>query len=72
MGENSTKLLTIQEVANFLGVSIYKVRRRIKAKELRAYKVGGQYRISPHDLEMMLRGGSSVDLPNKIDDLDLV
>ena len=72
MSEIGKRLLTIQEVADYLGVSIYTVRRRIRAKKLQAFKIGGQYRVSPFALDLMLQEGSSVDLPNKINDLDLV
>jgi excisionase family DNA binding protein len=72
MSEIGKRLLTIQQVADYLGVSIYTVRRRIRAKQLQAFKVGGQYRVSPFALDMMLQEGSSVDLPKEINNLDLV
>tara|TARA_R110000765_G_scaffold80728_5_gene158241 strand:+ start:617 stop:835 length:219 start_codon:yes stop_codon:yes gene_type:complete len=72
MSEIEKRLLTIQQVADYLGVSIYTVRRRIRAKQLQAFKVGGQYRVSPFALDMMLQEGSSVDLPKEINNLDLV
>lgn len=42
---------TLQEVAEYLGVSIPTVRRRIKAGQLEAHKMGGQYRISREALQ---------------------
>jgi len=72
VGDRDNKLLTLQEVADYLGVSIYTVRRRIRAKKLQAFKVGGQYRVSPYALDLMLQEGSSVDLPKEINNLDLV
>lgn len=72
VGETGNKLLTLQEVADYLGVSVYTVRRRVRAKKLQAFKVGGQYRVSRYALDLMLQEGSSVDLPSEINNLDLV
>jgi excisionase family DNA binding protein len=43
-------LLSVAEVANLLGVSQDIVRARIRSKQLRAGKIGGQWRIRPEDL----------------------
>ena len=50
-------LLTIRDVAERCTVSDKTIRRQIEAKELRAIKLGGQWRIAPSDLESFLRGG---------------
>lgn len=47
--------LTIREVAQYLNVSISTVRRLIDAKNLKAYKVGSQYRIRREDVEAFFR-----------------
>ena len=42
--------LTIAEVANLLGVSDDVVRDRIRKKQIRAGKIGGQWRVRREDL----------------------
>lgn len=42
--------LNVAEVANLLGVSEDVVRERIRKKQLRAGKIGGQWRIRREDL----------------------
>lgn len=44
------RLLTIKEVAHLENVCERTIRRRILAGELRAVRVGRQYRIRPRDL----------------------
>jgi excisionase family DNA binding protein len=44
-----TPPLTVREVANLFGVSDDVVRDRIRKKQLRAGKVGGQWRIRRED-----------------------
>jgi excisionase family DNA binding protein len=46
--------LTVQEVSELLRVSVYTVRRWIKAGALPAYKVGRGWRIKNHDLNQWL------------------
>ena len=48
-------LLTIREAADLCSVSDKTIRRRINAQELRAIKLGGQWRIAPSDLDAFLR-----------------
>jgi excisionase family DNA binding protein len=47
------EIFTVEQVADYLKVSISTVRRLIKAKKLKAYKVGNQYRIRKADLERL-------------------
>lgn len=51
-------LLTVGEVAESLRVSNMTVYRLIKAGELPALRVGKNYRIREHDLEVYLATGS--------------
>ena len=48
-------LLTINDVCAVCKVSDKTVRRWIKAKELPAARLGGQWRIRPRDLEIFIR-----------------
>ncbi len=58
MNIHSTKqrknLLSIAETAKFLGVSEKTVRRKITSGDLRASRVGAQWRIRPEDIEAYL------------------
>ena len=47
-------LMTIKQTAVELNVSDRTVRRLIDKGELRAYRVGGQLRISPQDVDVLL------------------
>lgn len=49
------RLMTIQDVADRLRVSGRTVMRWIKSKELAAFKLGRQWRISDKDLKHFLR-----------------
>ena len=49
-------LLTVAEVADQLRVSERSVRRWIKERELKAYRLGRAIRISEGDLRSFLRG----------------
>jgi CTP synthase len=53
---NEEKLLTLEDVAERLKISVSTVRRWVKSNELRSIKVGnrGQYRVSLGDLEEFL------------------
>ena len=53
MGFN-LKLYTPKEVAKFFRVSKMTISRLINAKEIKVYKVGGQYRISDKELKRYL------------------
>lgn len=44
-------LLSIQGVAAFLNISTKTVRRLIDRRQLRAVKIGSQWRIHPRDLD---------------------
>jgi excisionase family DNA binding protein len=47
-------LLTIDDVARVCKVSVKTVRRWIESAELRAAKLGAQWRIRPKDLELFI------------------
>ncbi len=47
--------LSVQEVADRLGVSVFTIRRYIRAGKLRAIKLEGVYRLSREDLSEFLR-----------------
>jgi excisionase family DNA binding protein len=49
-----SRLLTIQEVADYLRNDPKSVRRLIKSKQLAAYKVGRQWRVAEGDLRAFL------------------
>lgn len=53
-------MLSVSEVAKRLGVSAEAVKRRIRAGELVAYKVGGLYRVAEEDLKRFLEGARTV------------
>ena len=48
------KMLSIRAVADHLDVSIKTIRRWIDRGDLLAFKLGGQWRIDPDDLERFL------------------
>jgi excisionase family DNA binding protein len=56
-----TPLLTIPEVAKILRCSERTVRRRIKAGELKALKIGRDYRLRSEDLAEFLGRSSTSD-----------
>ncbi|NDR57913.1 helix-turn-helix domain-containing protein [Aliiruegeria sabulilitoris] len=61
MSNNPNHLLSIAETAKFLGVSEKTVRRKIAAEDLRASRVGAQWRIRPEDIEAYLaRNGNNL------------
>jgi excisionase family DNA binding protein len=47
--------LTTQEVADRLGVSVFTIRRYIRAGQLRAIKLDGVYRIGRDDMAAFLK-----------------
>jgi excisionase family DNA binding protein len=47
--------LSVQEVADRLGVSVFTIRRYIRAGKLRAIKLDGVYRLSREDLGDFLK-----------------
>jgi excisionase family DNA binding protein len=47
-------LMTLQQIAKYLAVSIRSVRRLIDQGELKSLRVGHQLRVSPRDLESYL------------------
>jgi len=55
VGTATEELLSLQEAADRLGVSVYTVRRWIKDGKLRAIKPGKEYRVRQSDLEEFLR-----------------
>ncbi|MCL4713353.1 MAG: helix-turn-helix domain-containing protein [Hyphomonadaceae bacterium] len=52
--KSSPKLLTIEQVADRLAVDPKTVRKRVATRELAAFRIGRQWRISPDDLELYL------------------
>ncbi len=50
-----SQYLTVQEVADRLGVSVFTIRRYIRAGKLRAVKLDAAYRISREDMSEFLR-----------------
>jgi len=46
--------LIVEEVAKQLGLSKYRVRELIRAKQIRATKIG-QWRVKPEDLEEFIK-----------------
>ena len=48
------KYLTVQNIAERFSVHKITVRRWIRAKRLKAYRVGHQYRITEQDLQVFL------------------
>ena len=54
-----THLLSLNEVADYLSVSIRTVRRLIDDKQLRCIQVGRQKRIDPKDLEAYLKANKT-------------
>jgi excisionase family DNA binding protein len=50
----AARLLSIGEVAEYCAVSEKTVRRWIDSKQLRALRLGRQWRIAPEDLESFL------------------
>jgi excisionase family DNA binding protein len=54
VGTATEELLSPQEAADRLGVSVYTVRRWIKDGKLRAFKPGKEYRVREADLEEFL------------------
>jgi excisionase family DNA binding protein len=59
MNDNASveRLLTIPEVAEIFQVSTKTVRRAIAAGELRAHRVGRQWRIAPREVLRYLKDG---------------
>jgi len=51
----STQWLTVEDIANELGVKIDTVRSWIREKKLTAYRVGRDYRIKQVDYDKFLR-----------------
>ena len=50
------KLYTVQEVADYLGLSRKTIYRYLKAGKLKAKKVGAEYRITQSQLDELLNG----------------
>ena len=48
------RLMTTEEVAELLRIDAVTVRRLITRKELAAYRIAGEYRFTPTDLEKFL------------------
>ncbi len=66
------KLYSIEEVASILNLHHKTIRRYITSGELRASKVGKQWRISGHDLSLFLES-SNIELnPIKNTDIDAI
>ncbi len=50
----ATKFYTAEELAKVLRVNIMTIYRYIKAKRLKAYKIGGQFRIDKAEFDNFL------------------
>ena len=61
VGNSSSGLLAVKEVAERLNVSPRTIQRLVKAGKLRAYRVGGQLRIPEAALKEMMLGVSFED-----------
>lgn len=48
-------LLSVEQVARRMNVTIFTVRRWLKTGILTGYKVSGEWRVAPSDLEALLR-----------------
>ena len=55
-GNYLEKLYTVQEVADYLGLSRKTIYRYLKAGKLKAKKVGAEYRITQSQLDELLNG----------------
>ncbi len=53
------KLLTVAEVAEYLQVSTKTISRFIKAKKIRAFKIGKDWRFKMSDIEEYLENNSN-------------
>ena len=53
------RLLTVHQAAKMLGVSVYTVKRQLRAGELPGVKIGGQWRVQRVALEAQLGIGES-------------
>lgn len=53
-------LLNIREVIEILNVSDSTIRRLVSTKELKCYKIGGQLRFKPDDIERYLNQTSNI------------
>jgi excisionase family DNA binding protein len=47
---------TLEEVAEILKVSVQTIRKLIAEKKLRAFRVGGQWRVRKEDLDKYIEG----------------
>mgnify|MGYP003140991412 CR=1 FL=1 len=61
VGNSSSGLLAVKEVAERLNVSPRTIQRLVKAGKLRAYRVGGQLRIPEAALKEMMLGVTFAD-----------
>lgn len=53
--EEDRPLLSVEEVARRMNVTIFTVRRWLRVGILTGYKVSGEWRVAPADLEELLR-----------------
>ena len=51
----SKEILTAQEVATYLRVHPYTVKRLARAGKLPGFKVGGQWRFKKHDIDKLIK-----------------
>ena len=56
-----TNLLSVEEVAKMLGLSLSFVYRLVRRKELTAVKIGTAVRIRPEDLEEFVRHNLTIN-----------
>ena len=54
---DTSKLYTLQEVADYLRVSRQTIYNYVTAKKLRASKIGKEYRVTEKDLQDFLKNG---------------
>lgn len=50
------KFYTVNEVASILQYDVQTIRRKIREKNIKAVKIGKEYRVSQAELDRILRG----------------
>ena len=60
------RAFSTKEIAKFIGVKIYEIRRDIKSKKLKAYKDSTQYYILESDVENYLGERHDINYMNKV------
>jgi excisionase family DNA binding protein len=57
--QNNKPYYTAKELAEMLSVNIMTIYRYIKAKRLKAYKIGKEFRIEREEFERFMKGTST-------------